>query len=151
MAKMHSRDKGVSGSTKPSVKENPAWQSHKAAEVEKLVQKLAKDGNTPSRIGLILRDSYGIPDVQTVCNKSITAILSEKNMLGELPEDLQALIKKSVMVRAHIDNNKQDMTAKRGVQLTESKIGRLVKYYKRAGKIPMTWKWDPRQASKFLE
>jgi small subunit ribosomal protein S15 len=151
MARMHSRAKGKSGSTKPTVRENPPWQNHKPAEVEKLIQKLAKEGNAPSRIGLILRDSYGVPDVKALCGKTITKILSEKGMANEIPEDLQALIRRSVTIRNHLENNHMDKTAKRGLLLTESKIGRLVKYYKRTGKLPMTWKWDPRQASKFLE
>jgi small subunit ribosomal protein S15 len=54
-----------------------------------------------------------------------------------------ALIKRAVMIRKHIEENHKDMTGKRGLQLTESKIKRLVKYYKRTGVLDKTWKYDP--------
>jgi len=47
------------------------------------------------------------------------------------------------MVRKHIEQNHKDNTALRGLQLTESKIKRMVKYYKKAGKIEEGWKYDP--------
>ena len=72
-------------------------------------------------------------------------------MLKELPEDLMAMIKKDVGLHKHIESNKQDMTAKRGIQLTESKIKRLVKYYKKSGRISEDWKYDPKKAGMFLE
>ena len=37
-------------------------------------------------------------------------------------------------------------TAKRGLHLTESKIRRLVKYYKKTNKLPAAWKYDREQA-----
>lgn len=151
MARMHSRDKGVSGSTKPAKKTVPSWIRYKAKEVEMLVAKMGKDGKTSSEIGLILRDAYGIPDVKTLAGKSISQIMGEKKLLPDVPEDLRALIKKAAMVRAHLEDNKQDKVARRGLQLTESKIGRLVKYYKKSGKLVADWKYDPKRASTYLE
>ncbi|MBW2971551.1 30S ribosomal protein S15, partial [Candidatus Woesearchaeota archaeon] len=116
-----------------------------------LIGKMAKEGKTPSQIGLVLRDTYGIPDVKTVAGKSITKILGEKKLLQAVPEDLRALIKKAAMIRKHMDDNKQDRTALRGLQLTESKIKRMVKYYKTSGRLPVDWKYDPRKASTYLE
>ena len=43
MARMYSRKKGRSGSTRPAVKE-AKWVSHKPAEIEDIVAKLAKEG-----------------------------------------------------------------------------------------------------------
>ena len=57
MARMHSRDKGKSGSTKPLETKKKAWIRYKESEVESLVVKLSKQGNSASQIGLILRDS----------------------------------------------------------------------------------------------
>ena len=143
MARMHSRARGKSGSTKPSKKVVPSWLKYKSKEVELLIVKYAKEGMNPSHIGVYLRDEYGIPDVKLVTKKSITQILKEKNLLKEIPEDLMALIRKAVLIRKHLGENKKDMPAKRGLQLTESKIKRLTKYYKRTGRLPMTWKYDP--------
>ncbi|OYT31440.1 30S ribosomal protein S15 [Candidatus Woesearchaeota archaeon ex4484_78] len=139
MARMHSRAKGKSGSKKPS-KPSLSWVRYKPKEVELLVVKLAKQRIPPSQIGLILRDTYGIPSVKLICKKSILQILKEKNLAPELPEDLVALMRKYVSVKKHFDENKHDFTAKRGLQLTESKIRRLVKYYKRTGVLPGDWK-----------
>ena len=54
------------------------------------------------------------------------------------------LIKKAFIIRKHMESNKQDTTALRGLQLTESKVKRLGKYYKKSGKIPVDWKYDPK-------
>ena len=151
MARMHSRAKGISGSKKPLKKTLTTWVRYKPKEVELLIGKMAKDGKTSSEIGLVLRDTYGIPDVKTLTGKNITKILAEKKLTAEVPEDLRALIKKAAMIRKHMEDNKQDKPALRGLQLTESKINRLVKYYKGTGRLPIKWKYDPRKASTYLE
>ena len=142
MARMYSRKRGKSGSTKPEKKSKPSWLRYKGNEVELLVTKFAKERNTSSQIGQILRDSYGIPDVKIATGKSITTILSEKNMLGEIPEDLLNLMKRLVLIKKHLELNKKDMPALRGFQLTDSKIKRLVKYYKNNQKLPIEWTYD---------
>lgn len=110
-----------------------------------LVIKYAKEGKSPSKIGLYLRDEYGVPSVRGVTGRSVTQILTEKNAMPEIPEDLMALMRKSVLLRRHLGENKKDVSSKRGLQLTESKINRLAKYYKRAERLPATWKYDPEQ------
>jgi small subunit ribosomal protein S15 len=52
-------------------------------------------------------------------------------------------MRKAVLIRKHLEENKQDMPGKRGLQLTESKINRLAKYYKETGKLDTAWKYDP--------
>ena len=74
MARMHSRDKGKSGSTKP-LKKIPSWSPYKGKEVEKLVIKYSKAGKSSSEIGMILRDCYGIHSVKDLTEKKITQIL----------------------------------------------------------------------------
>jgi len=143
MARMHSGAKGKAGSKKPIKNEKPLWVRYKSAEVELLIAKLAKEGKTSSQIGMILRNLYGIPDVKVMIGKSVTKLMEEKKLLPNIPEDLMALIKKSIMLRKHLEINKKDETAYRGLQLTESKIKRLVKYYKRTGKLEEGWKYDP--------
>jgi small subunit ribosomal protein S15 len=142
MARMHSASKGKSGSTKPSKKMAASWVRYKPKEIELLVTKLAKDGKSSSEIGIILRDSYGIPSVRDASEKRITQILAEKNLGAKIPEDMLFLIKRVIEIKKHIEKNKQDQTAKRGLRLTESKINRLAKYYKRTNKIPPDWKFD---------
>lgn len=151
MSRMHSRAKGVSGSKKPLKKTVPTWIRYKPKEVELLIGKMAKEGKTSSEIGLQMRDTYGIPDVKTLTGKSITKILKERKLVPEVPEDLRALIRKSALIRKHLEDNKQDMPALRGLQLTDSKIKRLVKYYKKSGRLPIAWKYDPSKATTYLE
>jgi small subunit ribosomal protein S15 len=141
MARMHSRDKGKSGSSKPA-KRVPSWAPFKGKEVEKLVLKYAKAGKDSSEIGMILRDSYGINSVKALTEKKIGQILKENNLQPELPEDLLNLIKKLIDVKTHFEKNKQDMTSKRGVLLTSSKIRRLVKYYTRSGRVAKDFNVD---------
>ena len=151
MARMHSRDHGKSGSTKPSKKSVPIWIRYKPKEVEMLIVKLAKAGNTPSMIGIILRDSYGVPDTKLITKKKITQILAGRELLSAIPEDLMALIKKSIILKKHMESNAQDMGALRGYQLTESKIRRLIKYYKHSKKLPPDWKYDPKRIALLLD
>lgn len=151
MAKMHSRKKGTSGSKRPLKKVKPTWIRYKPKEIEMLVTKLAKEGHTASMIGITLRDSYGIPDVQLLAGKSVTQILAEKKILPKLPEDMVALMKKALAVKKHLEANKHDMSALRGLQLTESKIKRNIKYYKAIKKIPINFKYEPDNLKMYTE
>jgi len=54
-----------------------------------------------------------------------------------------ALIRKAVSIRKHREDNHKDNTSKRGLQLTESKINRLSKYYKKTSVLSRDWKYDP--------
>jgi small subunit ribosomal protein S15 len=80
--------------------------------------------------------------VHLAVGMSIRDILAEKNIKFDLPEDLQGLMKRAVSLSGHIKTNKKDLHNLRGRQLIESKIRRLVKYYKREGVIPETWQYS---------
>lgn len=151
MARMYSRKKGKSGSKKPLETKKLTWMRYRKKEVEILVAKQAKEGKTSSQIGIFLRDTYGIPDVKKITDKSITQIMIERKLGPKIPEDLLSLMKKNVAVQKHIVANKKDMTAKRGTQLTDSKIRRLVKYYKRTKKLPAEFKYDPSNLRMYVE
>ena len=151
MARMHSRKKGKSGSKFPVEKKVPGWMRYTHKEVELLIIKLAKEDHSLSEIGLILRDTYGVPNVKVLCGKSVSDILAQKNLAPKLPEDLSMLVRRFIAVKKHLELNKKDMTAKRGLQLTLSKINRVAKYYKRLGTMPKTWKFYPDQPGIFLE
>jgi SSU ribosomal protein S15P len=94
-------------------------------------------------IGVILRDQYGIPLVKVVTNKRITEILSENGLKPQIPEDLMALIRRAVNIRRHLEEHPKDASAKKGLILTESKIHRLIKYYKRTGVLPQDFTYSP--------
>ncbi len=151
MARMHSRRKGKSGSKKPIKKSKPTWIRYKAKEIELLASKLAKENKTPSQIGIVLRDVYGIPDIKLIAGRTLTEILKEKGLLKELPQDVIDLMKHSVALKKHMGANKKDMTAKHGLMLNESKIKRLIKYYKRTGRIAVEWKYDQSKLKMYTE
>ena len=65
----------------------------------------------------------------------------------EIPEDLYHLIKKAVSVRKHLERNRKDKDSKFRLILIESRIHRLARYYKRAKKLPPTWKYESSTAS----
>lgn len=129
----------------------PSWSRYKPKEIELLVMKLAKDGYSASLIGTMLRDTYGVVSVRSLTKKKITKILEEKKLLPKVPENLKALIKKEILLRKHLEANKQDLSSLRGLQLTVSKINRLVKYYKRTKRLQLDWKYDPAKASMYIE
>ena len=69
MARLYSRKKGKSGSTKPVKKVKPLWLRYGEKEIEQLIIKLAKQGLTKSQIGLSLRDTYGVQAFKTFSRK----------------------------------------------------------------------------------
>ncbi len=152
MARIHARRKGKSGSTHPiDRKEAPKWSSLNPREVESRVIELAKQGKTTSEIGLILRDQYAVPDVKTSTGKKISKILESNNIKPEIPEDMRNLIGTALQLRKHLEVNKKDLKNKRNLQLTESKIRRLTKYYHSQSRLPDGWKYRPEQAKLMFE
>jgi SSU ribosomal protein S15P len=140
------RAKGRSGSTRPIRSGLPKWVRYTSEEVELIVEELAKKGYPPSMIGVILRDQFGIPLIKQVTGKKLSKILEERNLTPQIPEDLFNLMKRAVNARRHLMEHPKDKTAKRGLEEIESKIRRLVKYYKRIGRLPQDWKYDPETA-----
>lgn len=146
MSRMHNAKQGQSGSTRPHLEENPDWVSLDENEVEDLIVDLAKQGKTASEIGVILRDQYGVPNVKLLLGKSITDVLVENDMASEIPEDLLALIEKAVNLNEHLNEHPKNKSNRRGLQLIESKIRRLVKYYKKEGKLDEDWEYSMSKA-----
>ncbi|MCX8175549.1 MAG: 30S ribosomal protein S15 [Candidatus Micrarchaeota archaeon] len=147
MARLHSKKRGKSGSKKPALKVTPEWVEYSAHEVAELVVKMGKEGLGPTAIGQRLRDTYGVPSVQNLCGKPITKILKEGGVKQEYPEDLLNLIRRAVNMREHLRTNRADKHNRTKLIHVESKIGRLVKYYTRVGRLPADWKYDPETAA----
>jgi len=142
------KDRGQSHSTRPARAGPPRWLKldMSPSDVELLVVELAKRGYPPSMIGIILRDQYGIPLVKQVTGRKLVEILEKHGVKISIPEDLLALIQKAVNLRRHLEEHPKDTHSKRGLIEVESKIHRLVKYYKRIGRLPPDWKYDPEKA-----
>jgi small subunit ribosomal protein S15 len=149
---MHARRKGRSGSTHYfERKEHPSWSSLKPREIESRIIELAKSGKSSSEIGLILRDQYAVPNVKLATGKKITRILAENKLGSDFPEDLKNLISRALTIREHMLTHKKDTENKRNLQLVESKIRRLARYYIKNNKLPQDWKYSPKQAKLLFE
>ena len=134
MARMHTRRRGSSGSDKPTTDEPPEWSDVDADAIEDRVVELAEQGHDPSQIGMKLRDEgvkgTPIPDIKLATGKKVTEILEENDAGSDLPEDLRNLMERAVRLREHMEENPQDHQNKRALQNTESKVRRMVDYYR---------------------
>jgi len=125
----------------------PEWVDRSAHEVEELVLKLAKQGYNATTIGLILRDEYAVPSVKRLCGKTITRILKDNGIKIEYPDDLMNLMRKAVRMRKHLETHKKDIHNRVKLTHVESKIRRLVKYYRKKRVLPSGWRYDPETAA----
>lgn len=139
---MYGRGKGIAKSSIPYKKRAPRWLNVDANEVVKQIEALAKKGYKPSQIGVILRDNYAIPQSRLITGGKILRILKKKGLAPQIPEDLYHLMRRAVSVRKHIEKNKRDKDSKYRLILNESKIHRLVRYYKLTKQIPSNWRYD---------
>ena len=142
MSRLHSSKHGRSGSKPPLRNKAPDWAKLKDKEAEEKLVELLKEGNTMSRAGIILRDIYAVPRIRYVTGKKMLKIVRDRGLEPKIPEDLLALMKKAVYLNKHLQNNPNDLSNLRGLHLIESKITRLVKYYKKIKRLPENWKYS---------
>ncbi|HET6516786.1 MAG TPA: 30S ribosomal protein S15 [Nitrosopumilaceae archaeon] len=141
MGRMHTHRHGKSHSIRPVTVRSPSWVSQDSKQIEELVAKYAKEGLTPSQIGIKLRDQHAIPLVKPVTKKTIMQILEENNLKPEIPEDLDNIVKKAVGLQRHLKSNKGDSRNVRSLELIEAKVHRLASYYKKTGQLAKNWKY----------
>ena len=127
------------------------WIEYKPIEIEGVIVKLANAGSTPSEIGMMLRDQYGIPNVAKVTGQKIEKILEKNKLHTDIPRDLINLIRKSVELEGHLQKNRKDFTAKRGYINTVSKIKKLVNYYHKSGRVSKDWRYTPERAALLIK
>jgi small subunit ribosomal protein S15 len=144
---MPKQEKGKSHQTRPVSKRPPNWCKYQPEEVEALIVKLAREGNSPSRIGTILRDQHSVPLTKPITGKRVGKILKENQLAPSLPEDLASLLKKAQSLALHLEKNRTDLYNKRALQLIEAKIHKLSRYYKHKGILPGSWKYEAKIAS----
>jgi len=142
LARIHSHRHGKSHQTRPTSKRAPGWLSYSSDEVTAMVVKLAKEGVTPSAIGIRLRDEYGIPLVKPIVGKSLLDILRDNKLTPAVPEDLQNLLDSARRVQSHLNAFKADRKNVRSLELIEAKIYRLSKYYKEIGILPQDFRYS---------
>ncbi len=135
--------KQVSDKSNPKTFRNdvPEWIKLKGKDAEDKVIELLRQGYSLSHAGVILRDVYGIPRIRYLTGKKMLKIAREHAMEPKIPEDLLSLIKKAVNLSKHVEKHPNDLSNKRGMQLVESRINGLIRYYKRIGRLPRDWKY----------
>ena len=150
MGRMYGKGKGMASSALPYRRRPPTWLKMKPEDVTDHICKLAKKGLTPSAIGVTLRDSFGIPQVENVTGNKILRLLKLNSLAPTIPEDLYHLIKKAVSIRKHMEKNRKDKDSKFRLVLVESRIHRLARYYRRTKQLPANWKYNSSTASALI-
>ncbi len=153
MARMHTRRRGSSDSDKPAADDPPEWSDVDPETIEQHVVDLAEQGHSPSEIGVLLRDEgvtgTPIPDVKLATGKKLTEILDDHGADPEFPEDLRNLMERAARLDEHLRENPTDYQNKRALQNTESKIRRLVDYY-RGDELDETFSYSVADAKDLL-
>jgi len=121
------------------VTKSPDWVPLEGDEIEETVARLAAQGKRSAEIGGVLRDQYAVPNVRLATGKTVTEIMRARGTKFAMPEDLADLMRKAVDLQSHLKLNLKDLSNLRGLQLIESKIRRLARYYQEEGVLPATW------------
>jgi len=111
--------------------EKPVWLKYTKDEVEAIILKLADKGLTAEKIGLVLRDQYGIPKVK-IYDLKISKILKEKQKYQE-PTNINLKTKLQKIID-HYKKNKQDKNSERSLMITKAKLKKRDDYAKKKKK-----------------
>jgi len=109
---------------KKEKKTSVSWVKIKPEDLKKLIVDLAKKGEAPAKIGLILRDKHGIPKTKLL-GKKISEILREAGVefMGQ-KEIMEGNVEK---LKGHLVKNKHDHTASRSLAKKLWTVRRLAK------------------------
>ena len=140
MTRIHGNSRGKSQSMKPSTMKSD-WVKLTPEQIGKLVVEMNKEGLNASQIGIKLRDEHAISSIKSVTGKNMKGFMEENGINQEIPEDLEALVKRALSLQNHLKSNKGDRKNVRSLELLEAKVHRLSKYYKKKNIIPKNWKY----------
>ena len=141
MSRIHSGRKGRSGSHRPYPAVKPEWLTVEPDEVVEEAVKLGKSGMSSAQVGAVLRDTYGVPSSRVITGSRLTDLLASHGVKPDLPEDLQALLKRVVHLQRHLETHPKDLSNRRGLNLMEARIRRLAHYYRQKKKLPADWSY----------
>eukprot|EP00811_Abedinium_folium_P016525 NODE_25464_length_586_cov_3.202614.p2 GENE.NODE_25464_length_586_cov_3.202614~~NODE_25464_length_586_cov_3.202614.p2 ORF type:complete len:152 (-),score=46.24 NODE_25464_length_586_cov_3.202614:39-494(-) len=150
MGRMYGKGKGIASSATPYKRKPQTWVKMTPEVAKDNIFKLAKKGLTPSQIGVVMRDSHGVPMIKTLTGTKIVRIMKAQGVAPKIPEDMYCLIKKAVSIHKHLERNKKDMDSRFRVILVESRIHRLARYYKRTKALPPAFKYAASTAATLI-
>jgi small subunit ribosomal protein S15 len=151
MSRIHSGRKGRSGSHRPYPLTKPEWVSATNEEIVAQAVQMSKSGRPAAQIGQHLRDSMGVPSVRAVTGKRLQVLLRDAGVQPEIPDDLEALLKRVVHLQRHLETHPKDLANRRGLSLMESRIRRLARYYRQRRRLPESWRYSARGAALQVE
>jgi small subunit ribosomal protein S15 len=103
----------------------PVWVKMKEPELKKTILELSEK-YSPSQIGIVLRDQYGIPTTK-IFGKKLKKYLQELGI--ERNEDLENAEKKVTKMKEHLKKNITDRKAKHKLQKAQSRLNITKKYF----------------------
>jgi small subunit ribosomal protein S15 len=92
-----------------------------------------------------------VPDARLVTGERISHTLSRNGITNKYPEDMMNLMRRALSLIDHLDGNSKDLHNRRQLELCESKIRRLAKYYKNTGKLNEDWVYKQDQLRLMVE
>lgn len=106
--------------------EKPAWLKMSEDELKSIILKLSEKYQV-AKIGLILRDQYGVPTAK-VYGKKLKAYLEELGINSNA--EYENAVKKVESLKEHLKNNITDKHAKHKLQKVQSHLNKVRKYFK---------------------
>lgn len=147
MARLHSKKKGKSARKRAKRSEKAEFVEVSEDEIKEVVRNLYQQGTSVAQIGIVLRDEYGVPDFHAQVGVKLMEYLRSENIYKSFPEDLLNLFRRVVTMNEHLKGNKKDIHNQVKLTHVQSKIRRLLKYYKKSGKVPKDWNYSVERAA----
>jgi ribosomal protein S15P/S13E len=113
-----------------STMKKPVWLKYTEDEVKGIILKIIEKSPelTAEKIGLILRDNYGIPNTK-IYGFKISHVLKEAGKYTS--PDLKNLLAKTSKLEQHIKKNHSDKRTSRSLIITKAKLKKVKDYLAR--------------------
>ena len=111
--------------------EKPVWLKMSETELKKTIKELVKENHQPAKIGLILRDQYGVPSTR-LYGKKLSNYLKEAGVDSDI--ELKNAEKKLERMKEHLKKNITDKKSKHKLQKAQSRVNILKRYFSKKRK-----------------
>jgi small subunit ribosomal protein S15 len=111
-----------------SSKTKTPWLKLSEEEIKKIIAELMQKEQQPAKIGIILRDQYGVPTTK-VYGKKLLKIMKELGYNVQI--ELKNKEKKVERMKEHLKENITDKKTKHKLQKAQSNLNIVRKYWKK--------------------